>query len=55
MRDAIAARIARDSSATADPVERALRRFYDRRDRRPAWSDGRRTSDDALACVESAA
>ena len=51
VRDAIAGRIAQDSLAADDPVERALRRFYDRRDHRPAWSDGHRTSDEALACV----
>ncbi len=52
VRDALAARLARDSVATDDPVERALRRFYERRGHRPAWSDGRQPSGAALTCVD---
>jgi murein L,D-transpeptidase YcbB/YkuD len=52
VQQAIAARLARASTAAADPVERALRRFYERRGKAPAWSDGRRPNVAALACVD---
>jgi L,D-transpeptidase YcbB len=52
VRDAIAERLARDSTHADDPVERALRRFYERRGHRPAWSDGRRPIGAAQACVD---
>ncbi len=52
VQQAIAARLARDSTAAGDPVERALRRFYERRGKAPAWSDGRRPNAAALTCVD---
>jgi L,D-transpeptidase YcbB len=52
VRKAIVERLARDSTAGADPVERALRRFYQRRGHRPAWSDGHRPTADALRCAD---
>jgi L,D-transpeptidase YcbB len=52
VRRAIVERLARDPTAGADPVERALRRFYQRRGHRPAWSDGHRPSADALRCAD---
>jgi murein L,D-transpeptidase YcbB/YkuD len=49
VRDALVAALERDDDD--DPVERALRRFYERRGHRPAWSDGRRTGAAAAGCV----
>ena len=51
VRDAIVARLEAGAFAGDDPVDAALRRFYARRGHRPAWSDGRRASDDAPSCA----
>jgi murein L,D-transpeptidase YcbB/YkuD len=51
VRDAITERLTRAPYDARDPVARALRRFYERRGRRPAWSDGRRLGDEAAAAV----